>query len=408
MAIHRPSASRTLSEAFLALIKTILGTFNDLTRDVAGDRGSAADGQQSAHRYYLTDAEMSARFGNVPCLDGLRAVSIVIVLLAHFASKIFPGGFGVLVFFVISGFLITRLLFAELKARQHVSLRNFYVRRFLRLYPAISAYTLVVVLVFHFTQMPINWVEPLSALFYFANYLYAGFSMDGRTGGTMPFAIFWSLSVEEHFYILFPAVFVAAHGNPKRLAVMLAAVCAGALALRLIGAAIFPGRLNTLFFFYQTQFRLDSLAFGVLVAVLCEANWGRDIVRKLARPLPAAIAVAVLVLSFVIRDPWFRETFRYTLQSAGVAVVLVAILFSGRNTIVNRLLNQPVITWVGRLSYSLYVWHLVPLPFLAGLLSSKEEVAVARIVLSFGFAALSYYCLEQPLLAMRHRFGSVR
>ncbi len=390
------------------MIKTILGTFNDLNRDAARDRPSPADRQPSARRYYLTDAEMSARFGTVPCLDGLRAVSIMIVLLSHFASRIFPGGFGVLVFFVISGFLITRLLFAELKARQHVSLKNFYIRRFLRLYPAIIVYTLVVVAVFYFTPMPINWVEPMSALFYFANYLYAAFSMDGRTGGTMPFAIFWSLSVEEHFYILFPAVFVAAHGNPKRLAAVLIAVCVGALALRLIGAAIFPERLDTLFFFYQTQFRLDSLAFGVLVAVLCEASRGRDIVRELARPLPAAIAVAVLVLCFAIRDPWFRETFRYTLQSASVAVVLIAILFSGRNTVVNRALNLPVVRWVGRLSYSLYVWHIVPLPFLAGLLSSTEEVAVARIVLSFAFAALSYYCLEQPLLAMRHRFGSAR
>ncbi|MBL8539769.1 MAG: acyltransferase [Betaproteobacteria bacterium] len=388
------------------MIRTIIGTFTDAGRDVARDHQPGS--RHVERRYYLTDAEMSARFGAIPCLDGLRAISILLVLFSHFVSAIFPGGFGVLVFFVISGFLITRLLFAELKARERVSLRNFYIRRFLRLYPAIGVYTVVIVALFYFRQAPIHWPEPASALFYFANYLYAGFSIEGKEGGTMPFSIFWSLSVEEHFYILFPAVFVAAHGNPKRLATVLVAVCIGALALRLIGAAVFPERLQTLYFMYETQFRLDSLAVGVLVAVLCEANRGRDLVRRLARPLPIAIAAAVLLLCFAIRDPWFRETLRYTLQSAAVAVILIGILFSGRNTVVNRMLNLPIATWIGRLSYSLYVWHLVPLPFLDGLLSGKEEVAVARVVFSIAFAALSYYCLEQPLIGLRHRFGSVR
>ena len=159
---------------------------------------------------YLTPQEIPARFGNVPSLDGLRALSILIVMASHFVNPhLIPGGFGVLVFFVISGFLITRQLFAELKQANCVSIKNFYLRRVFRLYPVIVVYTLVSVSVYAAGGHKITWSEPLSALFYFANYLYAYYTIPGHTGGSMPFGIFWSLSVEEHFYLFFPLLFVA-------------------------------------------------------------------------------------------------------------------------------------------------------------------------------------------------------
>src|SRR5579871_6236686 len=115
-----------------------------------------------------------ASFALVPSLDGLRAISVLLVMSSHFLSpRVFPGGLGVLVFFVVSGFLIARLLLAELNSAGSISLGNFYLRRFFRLYPVILVYAIVVITFSALNSRPLDWYEPLSALFYFANYVYA-------------------------------------------------------------------------------------------------------------------------------------------------------------------------------------------------------------------------------------------
>src|ERR1700679_2982959 len=108
-----------------------------------------------------------AAYGHVPSLDGLRAISIAFVLLGHLVNaSLFPGGLGVLIFFVISGFLITRLMLVEYKATGTMSLRNFYLRRIFRLYPAVLTYTAIIIVTF-LLLLPdkVNAREPLSALF---------------------------------------------------------------------------------------------------------------------------------------------------------------------------------------------------------------------------------------------------
>ena len=136
---------------------------------------------------YLSAEHIPARYGSVPSLNGLRACSVLVVMLSHFVNaNLFPGGFGVLVFFSISGFLITRLLFAELKQSDTTNLKNFYARRILRLYPVILVYSGIVLAAYLVIGLPINLVEPLSALFYFANYLYAHYTVTTHQLGTMP------------------------------------------------------------------------------------------------------------------------------------------------------------------------------------------------------------------------------
>ena len=225
---------------------------------------------------HLAETDMAARAGLVPSLDGLRAVSIALVLLAHLVNdRWFPGGFGVLTFFVISGFLITRLLFAEHKARGAVSLRAFYIRRVIRLYPAVVAYTAIVsAVVLIVAPAQFDWPEPVSALFYFANYLFVHYNVAHITV-TMPFTHFWSLSIEEQFYIFFPALFLFLRARPASVAALALVACAVPLALRLIGAARHPELLDTEYFYLRTEMRIDSIAFGVLAAALCEMPRGR-------------------------------------------------------------------------------------------------------------------------------------
>lgn len=358
---------------------------------------------------HLAESDMAARPGVVPSLDGLRAVSIALVLLAHLVSdRWFPGGFGVLTFFVISGFLIARLLFAEYKARDTISLGAFYIRRVIRLYPAVLAYTVIVsAVILVVAPSRFDWPEPVSALFYFANYLFVHYNVDHVTV-TMPFTHFWSLSIEEQFYIFFPALVLLLRARPASVAVLALAACAVPLALRFIGAVRHPELLDTEYFYLRTELRIDSIAFGVLVAALCELPRGRAFIRWLIRPAPVAVAVAILFGCFAWRDPFFRETIRYTLLAAAIAVGMSGVVFGARYAPANFILNSAPVVWVGKLSYSLYVWHLAASEVVKYWLAGQPRLAVAVVALiaCLVMAALSYYGLEQPLVGLRRRFGS--
>jgi peptidoglycan/LPS O-acetylase OafA/YrhL len=346
---------------------------------------------------YLSEIEMPAQPGHIPSLDGLRACSILLVLLSHFVSaSLIPGGLGVYVFFVISGFLITRLLIGEHKKFGRISLANFYLRRALRLYPVVIAFTGIVILVMMARRLSIDAKEPLSALFYFANYLYA----DDHSR-TAPFMIFWSLSIEEHFYFLLPAIVILLRGNPRRLLVVMALVCLGALALRWRIAATHPELIGTYYFYYRTEFRIDSLAFGVALSCLCELQSGRRFVRRLARPEVFAASCAVILACLLYRDDFFRETLRYTLLGIALTLMISYILF--RPTALARVLNSPLFVWVGLLSYSLYLWHFVAhqtLTYVAPDLPRWPSL-IGLFAISFAMAAASYYLLEKPLLRLR-------
>lgn len=358
---------------------------------------------------YLSRDDMAARAGLVPSLDGLRAVSITLVLLAHLVSdRWFPGGFGVLTFFVISGFLIARLLFAEHKTRDTISLGAFYIRRVIRLYPAVVAYTAIVsVVILVAAPSQFDWPEPLSALFYFANYLFVHYSVDHVTV-TMPFTHFWSLSIEEQFYIFFPALLLLLRARPTAVAALALVTCVVPLALRSIGALQHPELLDTEYFYLRTEFRIDSIAFGVLTAALCEMPRGRALIQWLIRPIPMAIAVSILIACFAYREPFFRETARYALLAAVIAIGLCAVVFSNRYALANVIFNAAPVVWIGKLSYSLYVWHLATGQAVNYWLGGQPHPLIAAVALAacLAMAALSFYGLERPLIGLRRRFGS--
>jgi peptidoglycan/LPS O-acetylase OafA/YrhL len=358
---------------------------------------------------HLTETDMAARAGLVPSLDGLRALSIALVLLAHLVSdRWFPGGFGVLTFFVISGFLISRLLFVEYKARRTISLAAFYLRRIVRLYPAVLAYTAIVVAAYLvFAPGEIDWPEPISALFYYANYLFVHYDVE-HIQVTMPFTHFWSLSIEEQFYIFFPALLLSFAGRPRAVAALAAAACIVPLLLRLVGAWRHPELVDTEYFYLRTEMRIDSIAFGVLTGALCELPAGRNLIRRLIEPVPVAVAVLVLIGCFAYREPFFRETLRYSLLGAAIAVGLCAIVFNPRYVLAARILNAGIVVWIGKLSYSLYVWHLAVSQTAAHLFAALPRPVEAALALAacIGVAALSYYGLEQPLIGLRRRLGS--
>ncbi|AWL99651.1 acyltransferase family protein [Bradyrhizobium amphicarpaeae] len=356
---------------------------------------------------------LDARFERLPTLDGLRAVSIMMVMLSHFVNaRLFPGGLGVLIFFVISGFLITRLLLSEYKTTGSVNIRDFYLRRVIRLYPVVVAYAILAVLVFSLTGRS-NQIELkpiLSALFYFANYYYSNLYVT-HSYTAMPFSIAWSLSVEEHFYIVFPVLFAALVDLGGRLRIAVLILCIIPLLARVIFVTMNPidDPAYSFITYYQTQYRIDSIAFGVLLALLLEVSYWQNILRRLEHPLALSLGIVAILGSLLWRDPIFRETLRYTVQAVAVVVILYNLLYSQSplSRFIAFILNLPLVVFVGKLSYSLYFWH-----FFAGAFGPTSlptsGLAVLNFVMSFAFATASYYWLETPFVALRERFRTVK
>jgi peptidoglycan/LPS O-acetylase OafA/YrhL len=352
-------------------------------------------------RLALDPSEWGARRGYIPGLDGLRALSISIVLAGHFFLGRFQGfsSLGVYIFFVISGFLITRLLLAECKETGTVSATKFYFRRLLRLYPVLIAFVLVVSLIAATRGLAVPRVEIGAVFLYFTNYLESWREAHGLTG-TLPIGLLWSLAVEEHFYIFAPFVVIAVRGDPRKVAIFAAVMCVLPALVRGAYLLIWPDFLGTNIIYRLSETRFDSIAFGVLLAALCEFR--RDVIRFLSSYPALLVGLVLLAVSFVIRDPVFKDTLRYTMRSAG-AVPLVAVVVFGRMPTLQRIANWSFAVWIGRLSYSLYIWHgaityiVRPLP-VPGLIYGAVLAAGSLIL-----AVASYYLIERPVARLRHQ-----
>ena len=218
------------------------------------------------------------------------------------------------------------------------------------------------------------------------------------------------MSVEEHFYLLFPAAFVLASGSPRKLGFVVVGVIVASLLLRLFTASQNPELIGSYYFYYRTEFRMDSIAYGVAIAVLCASERGRDLLVRLARPATLFVAGAIVLFCLLYRDPFFRETLRYSLLGIAIAMALVSVLFSDRLGWLQRLLNTRLPVYIGKLSYSLYLWHFLMLYLTGPLVDDlpRPALIVLNFALSFLFSAASYHWLEVPFLNLRKRLHSGR
>jgi peptidoglycan/LPS O-acetylase OafA/YrhL len=346
----------------------------------------------------------------LPALDGLRAVSILLVVASHLgADRLVPGAFGVTLFFFISGFLITRQLRAGLLRDGRIGFAGFYLRRALRLMPAAFCFIGVAGLAYVAAGGRITAAGWLAALFYGANYydLWIGYHST-LAGVRHPFNILWSLAIEEHFYLIWPALLAVLWRGRWALAAALV-LCGAVLCWRLWlwGACFAPGapwvcgpenpnplwRYNRLYL--ATDARLDSIAWGAILALApLRGSAGR-----------AAAGVGLLMLGFFLPGAFARHVLRPSLQ--GVALLgMVPWLLAGE-TVVHRALRAGPVRLVGRLSYSLYLWHWAALAVADGVFRAGSAAwVVGAVVLSGGLAAGSYWGIERPMLRLRRRFGS--
>ena len=340
----------------------------------------------------------------IPSLDGMRAVSVLLVVIGHsgFANFV-PGGFGVTIFFFLSGYLITKLLLDEFIQTGTISIRDFYIRRFFRLAPSLFitlglAYGLVYA---GLLSGGISFAGFLSQVFYLANYnsiFFHAIIPDG-TG------ILWSLAVEEHFYLFYPLILlglVKIITSKFRIAFVLTIVCALCLAWRCYLASR-PG-FQEWRTYYASDTRIDSIAYGCLLALLFgPVPAPRDHKPTAAQLTIVCAALVAIAGTFFYKNDFLRETFRYSVQGmALIPIFYLAIRFHSNRSF--AWLNTWPAIRVGRYSYEIYLAHFIVIFVLKPHLSWSATILIAAFSSSLMYAALLNRFVSPYFVRLRRRF----
>jgi peptidoglycan/LPS O-acetylase OafA/YrhL len=340
----------------------------------------------------------------IPSLDGLRAVSIMLVMYAHWGlTKRVPlldrlpsaqykyfGPLGVTMFFVISGFIITTLLMSEQRRNATIDLKDFYLRRTLRIFPAYYLYLAVIAVSAAFGIVAVTHRDLIMSALYLRDYFPHTTDWTNHT---------WSLAVEEQFYLIWPLLLCWL--DRKHLIRVCLVVIALSPLVRILTYVLTPGLRDAIPIMFHT--RADALMFGCLAALTrfdAGAVRFHAIFARRGGPIWALVAVGVLSpLLYARLHGGYLFAVGDTLSGACVAVLLIWAI-DHRSSPVGRFLNwQPIVT-LGTLSYSLYIWHVVFIAPIAGVIIAFP----LNVILTFVVAWCSYRGIEVPVIALRRRF----
>ena len=339
----------------------------------------------------------------IPSLDGIRAISILLVFVSHAGfGHIVPGGFGVTVFFFLSGYLITTLLCREWNRHDAIAFKAFYLRRVLRLSPPIFVTLSVSILLASIGVIEgrIDIGTILSQVFFYFNY-YALYG-DG-VSAISGLGILWSLAVEEHFYFIWPAIFLLIASGRMGIRSVIAL-----LVLILLWRSFrFFGMGSTFYEIYiSTDTRFDSILFGCLLALMHDrpaSVWAFPPLKTGICIILAALVALAFTLGF--RDETFRSTLRYSVQ--GVALMpLFHYAVKRPDALMFRPLNWGWMRKLGLWSYTIYLIHFViidGLVFNGVTMPGSPLLLIIAGVLSVGFSAAVYRFVEAPLHPLRRR-----
>lgn len=346
----------------------------------------------------------------VPALDGIRAVAFLTVFVAHagYDNRV-PGGLGVTIFFFLSGYLITTLLRKEFSSTGTIDLRGFYIRRAYRILPPLYI-TLALAVGLSFLRFPIgrgNTAGWVSLFTYTYNYV----DLITHSSAALPTGsgLVWSLMIEEHFYVFFPLLYLLTsrrHWTPRLQSAALLVVSALILIWRCVLVFVLHSKVTGLprWTYSATDARLDSIALGCVLAIATNP-WCGDVSEWLSKNIRwlAALGVLLLIATLLIREPLFRETLRYTLQSIALyPIFYFCVLHQGSR--LTSWLSWRFLRWIGWISYATYLSHET----LIFLLQRTLHLGNAKIaVIAFG-ATLTYGWLmrelvENPLRRIRRR-----
>nr|WP_172798263.1 acyltransferase family protein [Mycobacterium sp. GA-1285] len=364
------------------------------------------------------------RRGEIPALDGIRAVAVALVLADHGGIPGVDGGFlGVDVFFVLSGFLITSLLLDEHARTGRIRLRDFWIRRARRLLPALLVMVLAVIAArgFFSTEAIANLRDDaVASFFWVANWAFVAQHTDYFSQGAPPSPLqhTWSLGVEEQYYLLWPLLLIAVafafcRRNPTHLRwAVLGLAAAGALASAAAAIAfVDDGTLNRIYF--GTDTRAQALLVGAAAAALLVRDWttvtlaGPVIRTRWLRWVARAVSVAgVVVLALAVHMATgsvgdFRSGLLIVVALAAAGVI-GAVAMDQEGPVARVLAWRPLV-WLGAISYGVYLWHWPIFLAVNGEHTgwSGWSLFVLRCAATLAVAALSWWLLEQPIRRWR-------
>ena len=344
-------------------------------------------------------------------IDALRAFAVMLVVLAHAGlSAIIPGGSGVTIFFSISGFIITFLVLREKDKTGGFSITGFYTRRFLKIAPPLLVIVGIPTLIYALGH-ELDWGAVLAQFFFVFNW----FEIDGVSTVLPGSGVVWSLAIEEQFYIVFALFWL--FGARFRHWRLILALCAGATVIsstsvRLVFAA---SPLLSERIYFGTDTRLDAIAWGVLAALgyhtwLARGQKGGRLSTVLASDWMLLGAILLYLLSLLIRDDWFRDSMRFTIQSLATCAVILYGQLPGRGPVRRVFYAVSVfrpVALIGLASYSIYLVHYIVAdavrPWLAGLPAAASYLLI--VALGVGAGIVSYLWLEVPLHRLYKRYA---
>jgi peptidoglycan/LPS O-acetylase OafA/YrhL len=362
----------------------------------------------------MSDSVRTNAAGRFAHIDAMRAFAVMLVVVAHAGlGGVVPGGSGVTIFFSISGFIITLLLLKERERSGGFAVGDFYWRRALKIFPPFLVVVLLPSIALLLAGVPLSAEGLGSQVFFVFNWFYlaSGTNIEVLAGSD----VVWSLSIEEQFYIVFAVLWIVIV-RWRRWKIATASLAGAAIVyatvVRVVLASAGPGASDRIY--YGTDTRMDAIAFGALAAIAV-ATWTHrgersSWVTKLLGSEGALIAWgAIYVGSLIIRDEWFRDTFRFTLQSiAAIGVIVYGMMRSSgwvHNAVMSFSSNR-IVTLLGLASYSIYLAHLTAMDALSGLIDlvpTGWAQILARATVGTAAGIGIYFAVERPVALWRSR-----
>ncbi|MEM9131114.1 MAG: acyltransferase [Actinomycetota bacterium] len=373
----------------------------------------------------LQDTSTPTKMGYRPALDGLRTIAIGLVLAEHTGLELFDGGnSGVIVFFALSGFLITKLMLEEWSATATLDVKAFYGRRTVRIMPApLVMVTLVFLLSWHIMPDAADrrylWFELVLTALYIYSLRPILFGDGGLFGARLQadtetyMAHTWSLAIEEHFYLVWPWLLRGMklpNRNPLLVIRWLVGFAVTVTVLRWVADRFIDPDIVSI-----SLFTFDGFAFGAALAFAIHNNL-YDRLRSILRLDVIAVAAGVILLvDLVLRDQWegggdpasAPYGYWYITYCALASTALIGHLYDRPDSLWAKLLSLPPIVFIGKLSYSLYLWHVPVQVYISRDRFpdwSLVQIIIVEQVLTFGIAYLSYRFIEMQAAKLRKRF----
>ena len=351
----------------------------------------------------------------LPSIDSLRALAVLAVIIYHIDVNYLPGGFlGVDLFFVLSGYLISSLIIKEYKKTGTLNLYNFYMRRARRLLPAVYfmiTVCLVFMVLFNGVLLRKSHLDAVFGYIYSSNWWYIFHKLNyfDSFGAQSPFKHLWSLAIEEQFYMFFPLIFLIFNrrkkeeGKEPSLSKNFLYIVLGLILISLITHILLFDINNINRIYFGTDTRAFSLLVGVVGALLYPID-------KLSNPTNskenlAYSVVSIISISILITIMFYTTEYNTWLYRGGFLLVavlgLIIIISSGKqHTFISKALSFKPIVFIGKISYSLYLWHF-PIIVLTTPVSEIGNpnlfYVTLRIILTFIVATLSYLVVETPI-----------